>query len=192
MFASTRGRIGGADVAIVRSDAAGVPGFDLLTAAANVPAIEAALLGAGAVRASDADVETVRVESGKPRFGRDMDTDTIPLEAGLEDRAISRTKGCYVGQEVIVRVLDRGQGRVARRLVGLALPAKAPVPAAGTKLQATGKDAGRVTSAVFSPALARPIALAYVHRDFVEPGTHLQIDGSGEAVVAALPLVPLQ
>ena len=61
-------------------------------------------------------METVRIESGRPRFGIDMDTDTIPLEAGLDDRAISRSKGCYVGQEVIVRVIDRGHGRVARRL----------------------------------------------------------------------------
>ena len=61
----------------------------------------------------------MRIESGRPRFGVDMDTDTIPLEAGLEERAISRSKGCYVGQEVIVRVQDRGHGRVAKRLVGL-------------------------------------------------------------------------
>lgn len=192
LFESTRDRIAGAEVLIVRSDAPGVRGFDLVAAAAHVPAIEAALLAAGAVRASDADVETVRIESGHPRFGVDMDTDTIPLEAGLETRAISRTKGCYVGQEVIVRVLDRGHGRVARRLVGLTLPAEAALPAAGTNVRAGAKEAGRVTSAVFSPALARPIALAYLHRDFVEPGTHVQIDGSGDAVVTALPLVPLQ
>ena len=192
LFASTPARIAGVDALIVRSDAIGVSGFDLIAAAADLPAIEAALVEAGAVGAGDADVETVRIESGRPRFGHDMDTDTIPLEAGLEERAISRTKGCYVGQEVIVRVLDRGHGRVARRLVGLTLSPGSPVPAPGTKLQAAGKDAGRVTSAAFSPALARPIALAYLHRDFIEPGTHLDVDGSGEAIVAGLPLVPLQ
>ncbi|HET7699207.1 MAG TPA: glycine cleavage T C-terminal barrel domain-containing protein [Vicinamibacterales bacterium] len=192
LYASTRGRIAGVDVLIVRSDATGVRGFDLIASAAGAPAVEEALFAAGAIPATDADVETVRIESGRPRFGADMDSDTIPLEAGLEDRAISRTKGCYVGQEVIVRVLDRGHGRVARRLVGLTLAADAPVPAADAKIRSAEKDAGRVTSAVFSPALARPIALAYVHRDFSEPGTRVQVDGAGDAVVAALPLVPLE
>jgi tRNA-modifying protein YgfZ len=191
LYSSSRVRIARINAVVVRSDTAGVSGFDLIADAADMPAIESALAAAGAERASDADVEAVRIESGRPRFGADMDTDTIPLEAGLEERAISRTKGCYVGQEVIVRVLDRGHGRVARRLVGLTLLADAAVPAAGARLLAGGRDAGRVTSAVFSPALARPIALGYVHRDFVEPGTHLQVEGSGEAIVAALPLVPL-
>ena len=192
LHASTNVRIAGVPALLVRSDAYGAGGFDLIAAAEEMPRIEAALIAAGAVRASDQDAETVRIESGRPRFGADMDADTIPLEAGLEERAISRTKGCYVGQEVIVRVLDRGQGRVARRLVGLTLPASSPVPSPGAALRAGGKDAGRVTSAAFSPALARPIALGYVHRDFVEPGTRVEIDGSGGAIVAALPLVPLQ
>lgn len=192
LHASTNVRIAGVPALLVRSDAYGAGGFDLIAAAEEMPPIEAALIAAGAVRASDQDAETVRIESGRPRFGADLDADTIPLEAGLEERAISRTKGCYVGQEVIVRVLDRGQGRVARRLVGLTLPASATVPAPGAALRANGRDVGRVTSATFSPALARPIALGYVHRDFVEPGTRVEIDGSGEAIVAALPLVPLQ
>ena len=112
-----------------------------------------------------------------------MDEDTIPLEAGLESRAISLTKGCYVGQEVIVRVLHRGHGRVARRLVGLTLDGEA-VPAAGTPVQADGRDVGRVTSAVASVALNTPIALAYVHRDFTEAGTRVTVDGA-EGVVTA-------
>lgn len=192
LFSSTRVRIAGADAILVRSDSLGIPGFDLIADAAALPAIEAVLIAAGAIRASDRDAEIVRIESGHPRFGADMDADTIPLEAGLEERAISRTKGCYVGQEVIVRVLDRGHGRVARRLVGLTLPADAAVPAPGARLQAAGKDVGRVTSAVFSPALGRPAALGYAQRDFVEPGTHVHVEGFGEAVVSSLPLVPFQ
>ena len=74
---------------------------------------------AGAVDVEAAAVEVTRVEAGRPEFGSDMDDHTIPLEAGIEARAISQTKGCYVGQEVIIRVLHRGQGRVARHLVGL-------------------------------------------------------------------------
>lgn len=192
LFGNNRVRIAGAEAVVVRSDAPGVPGFDLIAAAADIASIEAALEAAGAVRAGGADVEAVRIESGRPRFGVDMDADTIPLEAGLEERAVSRSKGCYVGQEVIVRVLDRGHGRVARRLGGLTLPADASVPAAGTKLHAAGREAGRVTSAILSPALARPVALAYLHRDFVEPGTRVQVNGSSEAIVARLPFVPLE
>ena len=192
LFASTRVRIAGAEAILVRSDSPGILGFDVIAAAAEGPAIEAALIAAGAVRATDADVESVRIESGRPRFGADMDAETIPLEAGLEERAISRTKGCYVGQEVIVRVIDRGQGRVARRLVGLTLPPAAAVPASGARLQSGSKDVGRVTSAAFSPALARPVALGYAQRDFVEAGTQVVIEGSGEAVVSALPFVALE
>ena len=117
-----------------------------------------------------------------------MDIDTIPLEAGLEERAISRSKGCYVGQEVIVRVQDRGQGRVAKRLVGLTFEAGAPVPAAGARIVSGEREIGRVTSAAWSPALSRPIALGYVHRDFVDPGTSVAVEGA-TAVVTALPFV---
>jgi folate-binding protein YgfZ len=118
-----------------------------------------------------------------------MNEDTIPLEAGLESRAISLTKGCYVGQEVIIRVLHRGHGRVARRLVGLVLEGGA-VPPSGTTVHAEGREVGRVTSGVASIALKQPIALAYVHRDFVAPGTPLAVEGA-PAVVTALPFVPL-
>ena len=192
MFASRRARFAGADVIVLRSDRPGIRGFEIVADAAAIAAIEAQLIAAGAVRASAADVEAVRIESGRPRFGADTGTDTIPLEAGLEDRAISRSKGCYVGQEVIVRVLDRGHGRVARRLVGLTLQTGAALPSAGAIVKAGDKDAGRVTSAIFSPALSRPIALGYLHRDFAEAGTLVQIDATGDATVASLPFVPLQ
>ena len=192
LFASTPVRMAGFEAVLVRSDEIGVPGYDLILSARGRDGATAALAAAGAVRADAADVEVVRIESGRPRFGVDMDGETIPLEAGLEDRAISRSKGCYVGQEVIVRVQDRGHGRVARRLVGLTLAADAAVPAAGAAITADGKDVGRVTGAAFSPAMARPVALGYVHRDFTAPGTQVAVAGSGDAMVAALPLVPDQ
>ena len=188
LFASTRVRVAGRDALVVRSDEPGIAGFDVLVAAGDAGPVRSALAAAGAVVATDADVEAVRVESGRPLFGADMDTETIPLEAGLEDRAISRAKGCYVGQEVIVRVQDRGHGRVARRLVGLTLDAASPVPGRNTTVGSGGKDVGRVTSATWSPSLARPVALGYVQRDFVEPGTHLDVGGA-QAVVVALPIV---
>ena len=178
--------LGGPQVVVVSSDRFGLDGFDVFVDQASAPAAREALVKAGAVPATEADVETVRVERGRPRWGADLDTDTIPLEAGIEDRAISRTKGCYVGQEVIVRVLDRGHGRVARRLVGLRFDPAAPVPAAGAHVMSKDREIGRVTSAVWSPALACPVALGYVHRDFFEPGTAVQVAGAN-ATVSALP-----
>lgn len=189
VYSSSRGTVAGADAVVVRSDDYGVPGYDLIVDARAIASVVAALTEAGAVPASDDDLEIARIEAGRPVFGPDMDQDTIPLEAGIDDRAISRTKGCYVGQEVIVRVLDRGKGRVAKRLVGLAFDPAAEVPAPGAIVRAASREAGHVTSAVRSAALRRPIALAYLHRDFVEPGTSVDVEGGGSAAVSALPFV---
>ncbi len=142
-------------------------------------ALARAVTDAGAILV-DADVaETCRIENGRPAFGKDMTEDTIPLEAGIEDRAISLTKGCYVGQEIIIRVLHRGQGRVARRLVGLTFDPTAAAPARGSAIRGGDREIGAVTSAVWSPALGRPIAMGYVHRDFVEPGTAVVVVTGG-------------
>src|SRR5438045_7794187 len=111
-----------------------------------------------------------------------MHEETIPLEAGIEDRAISLTKGCYVGQEVIIRVLHRGHGRVARRLVGIIFEPGSARPSAGDKIAAAGRDVGVITSAVESPALGRPIALGYVHRDYVQPGTSVNVAGHAATI----------
>lgn len=189
MYGNARVRIAGRDALLVRSDEPGIDGYDVIVEAAHRNAAIEALVAAGAVPVTDGDLEIVRIERGRPRFGADMDGDTIPLEAGIEDRAISRGKGCYVGQEVIVRVQDRGHGRVARRLVGLTLSADAPVPARDATIRAGEKEIGRVTSAAWSPSLLRPAALGYVHRDFVTPGTAVSIEASGDATVAALPFL---
>lgn len=120
--------------------------------------------------------EVVRIERGIPRFLADMDTETIPLEAGIEDRAISFTKGCYVGQEVIVRVTHRGGGRVAKKLVRWkADPSAAVVPLAGARIFSEARDIGWVTSAAFSPGREAVVGLGYVHRDFVDPGTEVTV-----------------
>jgi aminomethyltransferase len=87
---------------------------------------------------------------------------------------------------VIIRVLDRGHGRVARRLVGLTFVPDAPVPASATPIASGEREIGRVTSATRSPALGRAIALGYVHRDFVSPGTEVTVGGT-PATVASLP-----
>jgi folate-binding protein YgfZ len=164
----------------------------MISASAPAPALTSALRDAGALDVNPETANVSRVEAGRPVFGIDMDEDTIPLEAGIEGRAISMTKGCYVGQEIIIRVLHRGHGRVARRLVGLALDAYSPVPERGSTIRAAERDIGRITSAVFSPALGHPIALGYVHRDFTAPSTPVAvITAKGElpAVVTGLPFI---
>jgi folate-binding protein YgfZ len=172
---------------VIRVTDTGEPGFDLLVEAAVEPQLRAALKAAGVDDLDPATVEMLRVEAGVPKFHRDMDEETIPLEAGIEATAISMTKGCYVGQEVIIRVLHRGHGRVVKHLVGLTAEGS-EVPAAGIPIEKDGRDIGKVTSAVFSSTLGKPIALGYVHRDFTEPGTQVTIGGT-EAVVTALPFV---
>ena len=160
--------------AVVPSDDFGVHGFELVAAVDATDAIVDAFTAAGATRVSEETLDASRIEAGIPRFLVDMREDTIPLEAGIEDRAISLTKGCYVGQEIIIRVLHRGGGRVARRLVRIALPAGSAVPAAGAGIVSTGdgeRSIGSVTSSAQSPSLGRPLALGYVHRDYTEPGT---------------------
>jgi len=164
-------------VTIVRDDGLGVQGFDVFAPRNEADALRARLVEAGVVRASIETAETLRIEAGRPRFGVDMDTDTIPLEAGIEDRAISFTKGCYVGQEVIIRVMHRGHGRVARRLVSLVVAAGA-VPSRGDAIVAGDRQVGEVTSATASPKHGSPLALGYVQRDHAAPGTELTVGGS--------------
>ena len=169
------------------SDDLGVAGVDLMVARDSTGALTDALKKAGAVPVSLEALEVTRVEAGIPRFPVDMDTTTIPLEAGIEDRAISLTKGCYVGQEVIIRVLHRGGGRVAKKLVKLEA-GDGPI-ATGDPVRAGDREVGRVTSAVHSPQSGRWIALAYVQRDFAEPGTAVEVAtivGETRATVQAL------
>jgi folate-binding protein YgfZ len=179
---SGRWDAGGVPATIVRSNDLGVGGFDVIVASDAAAAVWDRLVAAGAVPVEGEVLEVTRIEAGIPKFGVDMTEDTIPLEAGIEDRAISLTKGCYVGQEIIIRVLHRGGGRVAKRLVGLDFEPSAGVPSAGDRIAAGGREVGAVTSAAWSPAQERPIALGYVHRDFVEPGTRVDV---GESETAA-------
>jgi folate-binding protein YgfZ len=175
---------------VARDDQYGVPGLVVRVPVATRDLWTSRLRLAGATAASAAELEFARIEAGRPEFLVDMDADTIPLEAGIEDRAISFSKGCYVGQEVIVRIVHRGGGRVARRLVGLRLGATA-APPARTVLRSGDKDVGRVTSAAWSPRLSCPVALGYVHRDLAQPGTALAVDCNGvstEATVTAFPI----
>jgi folate-binding protein YgfZ len=165
----------------------GVPAVDIVGSASACDALAGDLCAAGAQPIGAMALEALRIEAGTPRFGVDMTGDTIPLEAGIEGRAISMTKGCYVGQEVIIRILHRGHGRVARRLAGLIVE-EPVVPAAGSPLAVDGREVGTITSAAFSPRLGRGIALGYLHRDFVGAGTAVTVLPAGTpASVSGLP-----
>ena len=182
-----RSAFGDAPVVVARIDQLGVPGFCVYVAPAARASFEAALEGRAAIRVAPDALEAARIEAGYPLFGRDMTSDTIPLEAGIEGRAISLTKGCYVGQEVVIRVLHRGHGRVAKRLVQLR---SSDAVRPGDRITASGKDVGVVTSAAVSPALG-PVALGYVHRDFVEPGTEVTVQNDGVDVPATVTSRPM-
>jgi tRNA-modifying protein YgfZ len=129
----------------------------------------------------EAAAEIVRVESGRPRYGIDVDDTTIPQEAGLNSRAVSFTKGCYVGQEPVARMHYKGHPN--RHLRGLRLSASTET---GVQVVAGGKEVGRVTSTALSPALG-PIALALIRRE-VAPGADVSIGSDGlSATVVELP-----
>lgn len=175
---------------IVRVAPYGVPGLALRVPRDEADRWMSRLRLAGAILTRTDTLEFARIESGRPEFLIDMDADTIPLEAGIEHRAISFTKGCYVGQEVVVRILHRGGGRVARRLVGLALQGDC-VPAARSIVRSESAEIGRVTSAAFSPRLGHSVALAYVRRDFALPGTAVAVSCDGADVAASVRAFPL-
>jgi folate-binding protein YgfZ len=154
-------------------------GIDVICDARQTAALAAALTARGAVPVEEETTEVLRVERGRPRYGVDLDDTTIPQEAGLNERAVSFTKGCYVGQETVARLFYKGKPN--RHLRGLRL--SAPV-ATGTELTLDGKVVGRLGSVVASPAFGW-LALALVRRE-AEPGATLAA-GTATATVTELP-----
>jgi tRNA-modifying protein YgfZ len=142
--------------AVARTDL----GLDVLPEAERADDVRRALLAAGAVEVPEAVAEIVRVEHGRPRYGVDLDDSVMPAEAGIVDRAVSFTKGCYVGQETVARLHWKGKpNRHLRRL-----EAAAPVAPGDVVTSADGKEVGRVGSAVVSPRHGA-LALAVVRRE---------------------------
>jgi folate-binding protein YgfZ len=170
----------------------GTPGFKILAQTEAIEPARRAVLAAGAGVVDPGALEVVRIESGVPRFGIDMSEENFPPEARIEERAISYTKGCYMGQETIARI--KTYGHVNRLLVGLHADTDRPVRA-GTRIISAddeSKDIGYVTSSVASPALGRVITLGYVHRSFEAPGTRVALgaDTRIRGTVVPLPFVP--
>ena len=159
---------------LIRTAEVATPALDVLGPAAAVRALLSSLQDGGAPLADSAVWEALRVESGRPAFGADMDDTTIPIEAGIQGRVVDYAKGCFTGQEVLIRIRDRGH--VNRQLRGLRMGEGAPTP--GTELFREGEErsVGKVTSAVRSPRFGEAIGLGYVRRE-VEPPATLRLGG---------------
>jgi folate-binding protein YgfZ len=172
---------------VARLNTAGGSGFFVITNAASIASagasardsLEAQLAAAGIPEAQPQDVRTVRIENGHPRYGEEITERYLVQETG-QLQAVNFTKGCYLGQEIVERVRSRAQ--IHRGLRRLEIDTDQP-PASGTKLKSGGadgkdaSDAGEIASAVFSPALGKTVALAYIRTQFGEPGTQLALDG---------------
>jgi folate-binding protein YgfZ len=170
--------LGGVQTRAIRTEV----GIDLLCDAGDTETLRTALEDAGAVAVAEAAVECLRVERGRPRYGIDLDDSVIPQEAGLNERAVSFTKGCYVGQETVARLYYRGKPN--RQLRGLRLSAPA---ASGDSLEFEGREVGRLASVAQSPRFG-PIALALVRRE-APPGSVVSV-GSPSEVTAEVTQLP--
>ena len=159
------------------------------SSATEVETLRDAFIKAGAQPIGDDTVETLRLEAGIARYGIDMDETNVVTETNLDD-AVSFTKGCYIGQEIIARIKYRGH--VAKKLAGLIFEGEVSLESGAKIFSVDDKEIGRVTSVGFSPRLARTIALGYVKYDYLEPGTSVKVVSSEKellATVAELPFV---
>ncbi|MGN6201819.1 MAG: CAF17-like 4Fe-4S cluster assembly/insertion protein YgfZ [Solirubrobacterales bacterium] len=171
--------IAGTPVLAVGTDA----GIDLVFEAQARERVAAALLAAGAAEVTPEAAEIIRIESGRPRFGSEMGTETMPAEAGIVEQAVSFTKGCYIGQETVARLHYKGKPN--RHLRGLKLSAAAGARP-GDPILLGEKEVGRLGSAGVSPAFG-PIGLAILRRE-AEPGATVAVGEDGvTAEVTALP-----
>jgi folate-binding protein YgfZ len=174
---------------IIRATHTGEDGFDLFVGAHAAPTFRDALTEAGAHPFSTDALEILRIEAGLPRYGIDMDDTNVVSETNLDD-AVSYTKGCYIGQEIIARIKYRGH--VAKKLTGLIFDQETPIEYGGTIQSVEGKDIGRVTSATFSPRVGMTIALGYLRYDYLAAGTEVKLvsnEAEHVAHVVDLPFV---
>jgi folate-binding protein YgfZ len=184
--------VDGTAICVVRASHTGESGFDLIAPKADLRNLAARLTESGkpisAAWVGEDAHNILRVEAGIPRYGVDFSDDNLLLEVGIEN-SYSYTKGCYLGQEVVERI--RSRGHVNKKLCGLLLEGADPA-SADDPVQADGKEVGRITSSVISPRLKRPIAMAYLNKEYWTPGTTLSIVRNGattSAMVTGLPFV---
>jgi folate-binding protein YgfZ len=179
----------GAKVTIIRATHTAEDGFDLFVDRNEAPALHDSLSKAGAQPVSADTLEVLRIEAGIPSYGVDMDETNVVTETNLDD-AVSFTKGCYIGQEIIARIKYRGH--VAKKLSGLIFEKEVVLEDAARILSSDDKEIGRLTSTTFSPRLNRTVALGYVKYDYLTPGTNVKVAAAEKevpAIVAELPFV---
>jgi glycine cleavage system T protein len=174
---------------VIRATWTAEDGFDLFVDKAEAISLWDALMAAGARPVGFAALDILRIEAGFARYGLDVDETNVVLEAAPDD-AVSFTKGCYIGQEIIARIHWRGH--VAKKLTGLSFDEQGETKSGDKISDMEGKEIGRLTSVTFSPQLNRLVALAYVKYDYLAPGTRVRVrsDETGLAAhVAELPHV---
>jgi folate-binding protein YgfZ len=177
------------DVTVIHGSHTGEDGFDLIVASDHANLLWHALQQSGAVPVGYDALEILRLEAGLPRYDIDMDDTNVVSETSLDD-AISFTKGCYLGQEIIARIKYRGH--VAKRLSGLIFDGTVSIDPGAVINSVDGKEIGRITSVTFSPRLNRTIALAYLKYDYLAPGTVVKVTAGAlelSATVVELPFV---
>jgi folate-binding protein YgfZ len=174
-------------VTVIRATHTGEEGFDVMVNSAPAGATWDALNNAGARPVGYDAIEILRIEAGLPRYGVDMDDTNVVTETTLDD-AVSYTKGCYVGQEIIARIKYRGH--VAKKLSGIAFEQAVKVEANAPIKSPDDKDIGRLTSKTYSPHLGRTIALGYLKYDYLAPGTEVKIIDGHEEFVAQVTELP--
>ena len=167
------------DRIVAKLDTTGRGGFFLMIPIEEKDTVTAKLTAAGFSPATPDDARTVRIESGRPRYGEEI-TERYLVQETAQLQAVHFSKGCYLGQEIVERVRSRAQ--IHRVLRKLEIDTDSP-PAAGTKLKSGDTDAAEIASAVFSPASGKTVALAYVRTPFSEPGTSLTFEGVPARVV---------
>ena len=177
------------EVTILRATHTGEDGFDLILNTDEASSLWDALHAAGARPVGYDALEILRIEAGLPRYGIDMDETNVVTEAALDD-AVSYTKGCYVGQEIIARIKYRGH--VAKKLAGIKFTEAVKVETGAAIRSMDNKEIGRVTSTTYSPHLGRTVALGYLKYDYLAPETQVRVTaerGDVEARIAELPFV---
>jgi folate-binding protein YgfZ len=163
-------------------------GFDFIIDANTAPVLRQAWVDAGAETVSSETQEVLRIEAGIPRYGIDMDQNTVVSETNLDD-SISFTKGCYVGQEIIIRIKHRGH--VAKKLTGLLLDYHWDLVDRAEIISDDHEEIGHITSYAYSPKLSQRVALGYVKYDYLEDGARVWIDRGEKQVAAEIAEVPM-
>jgi folate-binding protein YgfZ len=177
----------GQQVTVIRATHTAEDGFDLFVNATGAEALRDSFIRAGAQPIGNDTVETLRLEAGIARYGIDMDEANVVTETNLDD-AVSFTKGCYIGQEIIARIKYRGH--VAKKIAGLVCEGEVSLESGARIISVDAKEIGRVTSVAFSPRLARTIALGYVKYDYLEPGTSVNVVAGEEQIAAQVAELP--